>query len=170
MIATLRFSVMLGCLISIMGTTALAGGGKGGGKNNVDVANGNAFDDENGDVQVWLLSEDDDVPTTKAEADAAGGVVLGAGPFSQIRFTGMDDGNYLLVAANKNAYEALDDDAPITPGVEVSAEAIELAGGETLAFTVTNDPNGGPPIISEGIEGPGGPGGPGGGSGPGSGF
>ncbi|MEM7476146.1 MAG: hypothetical protein AAF483_14220 [Planctomycetota bacterium] len=141
---------------------AFAGGGKGSGKNSVDVANGNSFDDENGDIQVWLLSEEDKVPETKADADALVSVVVTAGPFSRVGFLDQEDGTYILVAANKTAYESLDDGDTITAGQEYSAIEVVLAGGENKKFTVSNDPKGGPPLITEGIlPPPGGPGGPG---------
>ena len=150
------------CFTVLLGSNALAGGGKAGGKNSVDVANGNAFDDENGDIQVWLLSDSDEVPETKEEASALRSVVVSSGPFTRVRFLDQEDGEYILVAANKTAFESLEDSDPITAGQEYSALALMLDGGETKEFTVTNDPESGPPVITDGIRLP--PGAPGTGS------
>lgn len=129
---------------------ALGGVGKGGGKNSVDVCNTNAFDDENGDIRVWLLteSEADPPPATKAEADALCSIVV-AGQ-SMATFANLDAGNYVLVAANENHYSGLDDDAAITIGTDFSVQAFTLEQG-TLEYSVVNsDSETSVPVITEG--------------------
>ncbi|MEM8733915.1 MAG: hypothetical protein AAGG44_06830 [Planctomycetota bacterium] len=156
----LKFVALVLCLVGSMGLTAQAGGGKGGGKNSVDVYNGNQYDEADGDIRVWLISPDE-APSTKAEADALPSVNL-PGMVGQ-GFFNLDDGEYLLVAVDEEVYETLPPEFELgPPGGAYAALALELEGGEKLQFTVTDDPENTAPIISEGINPPGGPGGPGG--------
>ncbi|MFN3191944.1 MAG: hypothetical protein ACE361_15650 [Aureliella sp.] len=154
------FALVL-CLVGSIGLTAQAGGGKGGGKNSVDVYNGNSYDDADGDIRVWLISPEE-APSTKAEADALPSVNL-PGMVGQ-GFFNLDDGEYLLVAVDEGVYESLPPEFELgPPGGNYAAKLIELEGGEKLQFTVTDDPEAVAPIITDGIDPSGGPGGAGGG-------
>ena len=137
------------CLVGMMGISAQAGGGKGGGKNSVEVLNGNSFDVEDGDIRIWLLTEDDEVPQTKADAEALGGRNLTANSING--FYDLDDGDYILVAAYESAYQSLPDDFELEPGVTYSFQPIELEGGMCAKFTVKTSEEG-PPTISEGFD------------------
>lgn len=150
------FALVL-CLVGSTALTAQAGGGKGGGKNKVDVFNGNQYDEADGDIRVWLISPDE-IPATKADADALPSSNL-PGQVGQ-GFLNLEDGTYVLVAVDEEVYEMLPDDFELgEPGGNYAAEVIELEGGQVLLFTVTDDPERTAPIISEGIDPPGGPGG-----------
>ena len=152
-VRSLKLFALTLCLVSSVALTAQAGGGKAGGKNSVDVYNGNNYDEADGDIRVWLISPDE-APSTKAEADALPSVNL-PGMVGQ-GFFNLDDGEYLLVAVDEEVYETLPPDFELgPPGGNYAVRLVQLEGGEKLLFTVKDDPDGVAPIISDGIDPPG---------------
>ena len=146
------FLTMMVAVFALCCTNSVfAGSGKGGGKLSVDVCNGNEFDDENGDIRVWLLTEAEaaEPPTTKAEADALPSVNVASAAFAT--FFDLDEGNYVLVASNENHYQSLEDDDSFEPGVDWSVAIFDVL--EVNAFTVTNgEGETRLPVISEGCD------------------
>lgn len=164
------------CLLALSLTTALfccndahagsgKGSGKGGGKNFVDICNHNQFDDENGDIRIWVLTEEEasNPPATKAEAEALESVLVAAESLESVGDLDMG-ATYVLVATNETHFQSLGADDSFAPETDFSVAQFVSEG--PMSFSVVNgDGDNRVPVITEGCDGGGDDGDGGGGDG-----
>jgi len=145
----LNLTMVFACMFLMGVQSAEAGSGKGTGKTDttVEVSNVNSFMDEDADIRVWLLSENDTPPTTKAEALALDSTSVPAMGF--VIFGELESGEYILAAAKESSFQALADDDAFAAGSDFNAAAFSLEDGTTACYEVSSTDDSDVPAVAE---------------------